>query len=98
MTIEEPIWANEVKNATYRLSDLPATIEDEIIDYLKLELGPDFKSSLCTLKYIGEYELWGKPIRCWDYGNKEMYVTVQPYANNYYIGFTEKCVSYLNPS
>ena len=93
MTIEEPVWVNEVKNSTYDMRDLPATIEDEIIDYLELEFSPDLDRNKITLTYIGEYELWGKPIRCWDFGDNELNVTVQPYANSYYIGFTKKTVS-----
>ncbi len=90
MTIEEPIWVDEVKNSDFDLSDLPSDIESQISDYLDLEFMPEENISI---KYIGEYELWGKPIKCWDFGSSEAYATVQPYADSFYIGITSKVVA-----
>ena len=84
------MWVDEVRNATFELADLPDTIEDEIRVYLKIELGSDYIDEKDKLRYVGEYEHWGKPIRCWDFGDQQMYASVQPYANHYYIGFTDK--------
>ena len=89
MSIEEPIWVHEVKSSRYNLDDLPESIETEIRDYLKVEFASDAN---IELKYLGEFELWGKPIRCWDFGATTVYVTVQPYADGYYIAVTDKTV------
>lgn len=90
MKIEEPMWVEDVRNATFDLADLPDTIEDEIIVYLKIELGPEYVKDKEKLRYAGEFEYWGMPIRCWDFGDQHMYVSVQPYGNHYYVGFTDK--------
>ena len=96
MSIEEPLWVDEVKSSTYDLRDLPKDIEKNILDYLKLEFAPDNQG--ITITYVGEYTLWGKPIKCWDFGDDKQYVTVQPAGNGYYIGFTSNEVSSENKS
>ena len=90
MKIEEPIWVDKVKSSNFDLKDLPDSIEKEIYDYLSIEYAPDFEA---TLKYVGEFELWGKPIRCWDFGQSTVYASVQPYADGYFIGVTHKSVA-----
>jgi len=90
MKIEEPIWVDEVKSSNFDLNNLPDSIEKEIYNYLVIEFAPDFEA---TLKYIGEFELWGKPIRCWDFGASTVYASVQPYADGYFIGVTDKVVT-----
>ena len=90
MTIEEPVWVNEVRSSTFDLADLPDDIEASLIAYLDLEYAVETDESPFTLRYVGEFSLWGKPIRCWDYGNPDLYVTVQPYADRCYIGLTAK--------
>lgn len=89
MSMNEPIWVDEVKSSTYDLKDLPESIEKEICDYLSIEYAPTEKISL---KYIGEFKLWGKPIRCWDFGSNILYATVQPYSDSYYIAATDKSI------
>jgi len=91
MAIEEPIWVDQVKNSIYDLEDLPKGIENEIIDYLKLEYASDNKEFL--LNFVGVYNLWEKPIMCWDYGSDDMFVTVQPYGASYCIALTSKDVA-----
>ena len=90
MKIEEPIWVDEVKSSTYDLDDLPDSIEKEIYDYLAIEYAPNFEAEL---KYVGEFKLWDKPIRCWDFGSSTVYASVQPYADGYHIAVTDKAVA-----
>ena len=90
MNYNKPIWINEIKNATYDLSKLPDNIEQEITDYLVIENIKEKDSNNLRLKYVGEFELWGKPIKCWEFGDSKMYVTVQPYGKSYLISLTEK--------
>jgi len=91
MAILEPIWVDEVKQSTYDLSNLPKDIEDNIKEYLLLELSP--KNEDISLKYVNTFQLWKKPIMCWEYGDNDLFVTVQPYGNSYYIGLTSKEVA-----
>ena len=91
MSIEEPIWVSEVKTSKFDLSELPESIEQEIRDYLNTEFAPDDTDNL--LEYVGQFELWGKPIKCWDFGSSNVFATVQPYSDGYYIAVTDKVVA-----
>ena len=90
MSIEEPIWVDEVKTSNYDLADLPESIEREIRDYLNIEFAPDDINN--QVEYIGQFELWGKPIKCWDFGCVNVFATVQPYGDGYYITVTDKVI------
>lgn len=91
MSIEEPVWVDEVKSSNYDINDLPESIEQEILEYLSVEFAPGFREK--ELKYIGQFELWEKPIKCWDFGNSKVFATVQPYSDGYYIAVTDKIVA-----
>ena len=90
MNHNKPLWINEVKNSAYDLSRLPENIEQEIADYLDVEHLQSKSFDPLSLKYVGQSELWEKPIMCWDFGDGKMYVTVQPYGESYLISLTEK--------
>ncbi len=91
---DEPLWTDEVRYSTFSLKNLPANIEEEIVEYLNLEFGaPGFSEPLTTgdLAYVGQFEEYGKPKRYWRFSCREKpgcWATVQPYGVGYLTSMT----------
>jgi len=85
----ESSWIDDVKSSTFDLRDLAENIEQQVADYLALEFvdGSTFK-----LDFVGGFILRQKPIKCWEFAQTRMYVTVQPYLDNFLTSLTEKDV------
>lgn len=89
-------FADEIRNSSFDLDDLPETILQELVEYLNLEYAaPEVSEpvSVEDLSFAGEFEMYDKPIRYWRYPCSEengCFVTVQPFADSYCIGMEFK--------
>ncbi|OLQ72285.1 hypothetical protein BIT28_25060 [Photobacterium proteolyticum] len=87
---------DDIKNSSYDLSNLPANLEDWLVEYLNEQCNGENlfskqmqcqgKISLSSLRYVGEFVEYSKPIRYWSFpcDNKQgCWVIVQPFQDSY---------------